>query len=124
MTRPQSGLTRRRMVALAGTVACGAPLAAACAWGGSPGREAAQGGGAVPVPKGEIRWMSRAPSEANRQIQVAFGPDFEQRNPGTAVVADWPAGNFQEKLTASVAGGDPPDLAFIAASQFQVLAAQ
>lgn len=68
--------------------------------------------------------MSRAASEANRQIQVAFGPDFEQRNPGTKVLAEWPAGNFVEKLTAAIAGGDPPDLAFIAASTYQISAAQ
>jgi multiple sugar transport system substrate-binding protein len=84
----------------------------------------AAGGQPVAAARGEIRWLSRAASEANRQIQVGFLPDFEQRNPGTKVLADWPSGNFQEKLTATIAGGDPPDLAFIAASTYQVSAAQ
>jgi multiple sugar transport system substrate-binding protein len=104
------------------------PLAsplAACAGGagGRPGATEGSNAGA-PAAKGEIRWMSRAASEAARQIQVPFGPAFEQLNPGTKVTVSWPPGNFQELLTTAIAGGDPPDMAFIAASQFQVLAAQ
>ncbi len=112
MTQRHRSLTRRTVLVLA----CTSPLISACAAGSGAGRDAAQGGAPVEAAKGEIRWMSRAPSEAN--------PTFEKQNPGAKLLADWPAGNFQEKLTAAIAGGDPPDLAFIAASQFQVLAAQ
>jgi multiple sugar transport system substrate-binding protein len=114
------------MVMAAALATGGATLVLAACTVGQAGRDSAQGAasGGVPAAKGEIRWMSRAATEAHRLIQVAFGPEFEQRNPGAKVLADWPTGNFQEKLTASIAGGDPPDLAFIAASQYQVLAAQ
>ena len=126
MQRPQAAGTRRASL-LAPLVGLGAgALLAACTGGptGQGGDQAAARPGAVAAARGEVRWMSRAASEAHRQIQLEFGPGFERQHPGAKVVADWPTGNFQEKLTASIAGGDPPDLAFIAASQYQVLAAQ
>jgi multiple sugar transport system substrate-binding protein len=111
-----------------GALGMGGAALAACACAVGPGGagddQAAARGGAVGAARGEVRWMSRAASEAHRQIQLEFGPGFERQHPGARVVADWPSGNFQEKLTASIAGGDPPDLAFIAASQYQLLAAQ
>jgi hypothetical protein len=78
--------TRRRAMA-GGALAVGG---AACRQQGGGGdtrpaaddRNWARG---VTGPRGEIRWMTRAATEAHRQIQLEFGPDFERRNSGKKV---------------------------------------
>jgi multiple sugar transport system substrate-binding protein len=98
---------------------------AACA---GPGQLGSGGSGApaVGAAQGDIRWLSRGQTEVQRQMRSSFGTTFEQANAGTRVVIDYvpPADNMEQKLQVAVAGGDPPDLAFISASQYQALVVQ
>src|SRR5687768_12248806 len=114
--------TRRKML-LAGAMSVGASglLAAACggpAGSGPAAERPAQP--AVGAAKGEIRWMSRGNTDVQRQVRTSFGTAFEAATPGAKVVTEFVAADqIEEKLQVAVAGGSPPDLAFLSASQYQ-----
>jgi multiple sugar transport system substrate-binding protein len=91
------------------------------------GQSGARSEGAAPqvaAPKGEIRWQCRDFSPAHVDLYLSFAAGFKNRHPGVTVQAECVKGDANEKLQVRIAAGDPPDAAFIAASQFQVLAAQ
>jgi multiple sugar transport system substrate-binding protein len=119
-----SALSRRAMLGHSAALAGAAGVAMACT---TPGNS--NGGGAVPTvtaARGDIRWLSRGLTDVQRQMRSSFGTAFEKANPGTRVLIDYipPADAIEQKLQVAVAGGDPPDLAFISASQYQALVVQ
>jgi multiple sugar transport system substrate-binding protein len=115
--------TRRRSLLLGAIGA--AALSAAC--GGPAGQDTAgrPAGPAVGAARGEIRWLSRGNTDVQRQVRTSFGAAFEERTPGVKVVTEFVAANeIEEKLQVAVAGGAPPELAFLSASQYQSLVVQ
>ena len=101
----------------AGAVAV-AMLTAACGGGGSSnsGSKAGEGEGPVPEPKEPVTisfssWVGNEPS-----IQKMYEA-FHKEHPNITVeFQNVPAEESNEKLTAQIAGGNPPDAAFVDAS--------
>jgi ABC-type glycerol-3-phosphate transport system substrate-binding protein len=115
----------RRRILRAGAAGAAALHAAAC---GAPIGQGAAERPAVPAvgaARGEIRWLSRGNTDVQRQARTAFGTAFEERSPGVTVVTEFVAANeIEAKLQVAVAGGAPPELAFLSASQYQSLVVQ
>jgi ABC-type glycerol-3-phosphate transport system substrate-binding protein len=113
--------SRRAFVQAAGGGLAALTVLTACSIGPSRARS---GSGAARAAKGEISWQCRDFSPAHVELYLSFASAFKERQPSVTMLAECVKGDANEKLQVRIAAGDPPDVAFIAASQFQVLAAQ
>jgi multiple sugar transport system substrate-binding protein len=115
-------IDRRRFVTVAGLSALGAYVAACSpppAPTAAPAKPATTTGAAAPPPAAAPATKSRDPISLRLWHWDAFliepykkvGAEFTKLNPyATVIVEETPAGEYAQKVTASVAGGAPPDV--------------
>ncbi|MEN3608694.1 ABC transporter substrate-binding protein [Plantactinospora sp. ZYX-F-223] len=106
----------RRFLAVVAAATTAASALVGCSTGGSSSTEHGAGEGPVPEPTAPVTisfasWVGEQP-EMKKLVQ-----QFQTEHPNIKIeLQNVPAEEANEKLTAQVAGGNPPDVAFIDAS--------